>query len=75
MAYVMIVINKVQIIFGKLRKKGFNDEQHFPKRIKFITSQVKMNTFLKADYKSNIRRCEISIHQAMIISVGVRLKK
>ena len=61
----------VQIVFGKSMENIFIDEQHLPKRIKFITSKVKMNTFLKADYKINIRKCEISIHQAMRISVGV----
>ena len=31
-------------LFGKLRIKDFNDEPHFTKTIKLISSQIQMNT-------------------------------
>ena len=38
-------------LFGKLRIKDFNDEQHFPERIKLISIKIQMNNLFKTNNK------------------------
>ena len=55
------------LLFGKSEIKDFNDEPHFPERIKLISSQIEMNKLFKTNYERKIRRCDKSIHKAKII--------
>ena len=58
-------------LFGKLRIKYFNDEPHFPERIKSISSQIQMNKLFNDNEKIKRRICDIIMHKAKIITVDI----
>ena len=48
-----------------------NDEPHFTKRIKLISSKIQQNKLFKTNDEIKIRRCDKSIHKAMRISAYI----
>ena len=63
--------NGPDFLFGKFRIKDFNDEPHFPERIKLVSGQIKINMLFKTNDEIKISRCDQSIHKAMIIPVDI----
>ena len=54
-----------------MRIKDFNDEPHFPERIKLISNEIIMNMMFKTNDERKRRRCDKIIHKATIIPAGI----
>ena len=50
---------------------NINDEPHFPKSIKLISSPIEMNTLFKTGYEKKRRKWDKSIHKAIIITIDI----
>ena len=49
----------------KLRIRYSRDKPHFAAKIKSLSSQIKINTFLNDTNKRKIRRCDNNIHNTV----------
>ena len=61
----------IDCLLGKLRIKYFDNETHFPGKIKLISSLIQINALFKNDDKIKVRGCNKIIHRDMRIPVDI----